>query len=520
MRVLHVSSELAPFAQSGGLADVVAGLPLAQAAGGADVAVIVPLYRGVAAQLAVANRVLGEPIALPLEVGPHRFDAALRIVDTGQLRFAFVDYPPLFDRDGGLYGPGGPSEFDDNPLRFAVLGRAAIAAGVPLFGGDPDVLHLHDWQTGLAAVYARAAGSRSAIVTTIHNLAYRGIFPKAVMDELGIPWSLFTTDKLEFYDQVSFLKAGLGLADAVTTVSPTYAREILTPERGEVLDAFLRDDIGHVHGIVNGIDTAAWDPAHDPALPAPYSRTQIAGKAKCRRALALEARLPHLADHEALIGVVSRMTDQKGLDLIADLAPELHSLGARLVVLGAGEPDLEARFRYLAETFHDHVSTTIGFDIGFAHRIYAGCDLFVMPSRFEPCGLGQLYAMRYGSIPIVHAVGGLRDTVIDLDHVALAPIIPGPRLNPGPSIPGLGAVAGQLSIDAPAPPPGAANGVVFEAATTDALRAAISRAIAVFRDPPAFATLRNAAMARDSSWTKSASEYIALYRELVAARRV
>ena len=499
MRVLHVSSELAPFAQSGGLADVVAGLPLAQAAGGLDVAVIVPLYRTVHRQLAAANLVLGEPIAVPLEVGSHRFEAALRVVDTGQIRLVFVDCAPLFDRDGGLYGPGGPEEFADNHLRFAVLGKAAIAAGAPLFGGDPDVLHLHDWQTGLAAVYAHVAGSRSAIVATIHNLAFRGIFQKTVMDELGIPWSLFTTNS-------SILRSGLvpqgrlGLAHAVTTVSPTYAREILTPERGEVLDAFLRDDVGHVHGIVNGIDTAAWDPARDPALPARYSRTQIAGKAKCRRALALEARLPHLGDHEPLLGVVSRMTDQKGLDLIADIAPELHALGARLVVLGAGEPDLETRFRYLAETFHDHVSTTIGFDIGFAHRIYAGCDLFVMPSRFEPCGLGQLYAMRYGSIPVVNAVGGLRDTVIDL---ARAPVAVEPP-----------------SIDAPLPSPGAPNGVVFEGATTDALRAALARAISVFRDPPAFAMLRNAAMARDSSWTKSAGEYIALYRELVAARRV
>jgi starch synthase len=475
MRVLHVSSELAPFAQSGGLADVTAGLPVAQAALGVAATVMIPLYRGVPAQLAAQKLALGPAIPLPLTVGPERFDATLHVTDTGQVRYAFVGCPALYDREGTPYGPGGPAEFGDNPLRFAVLGAAAVAAGPHLYGSDPDILHVHDWQGGPAAIYARLAGTRSAIVATVHNLAYRGIYPKAVMDELGIPWSMFTTDKIEFYDQVSFLKAALGLADAVTTVSPSYAREILTPERGEVLDGFLRDDIGPIAGIVNGIDTAAWDPARDAALPAPFSRTQLAGKAKCRRALALEAGLPLLADTEPLVGVIARMTGQKGLDLVADIAQDFHALGARLVLLGAGEPDLEARFRWLSESFRDHLAVTIGFDIGFARRIYAGTDLFVMPSRFEPCGLGQLYAMRYGSIPIVHAVGGLRDTVVD-----------------------------------------GATGFTFEPATAGALREAIARAVAVYRDRPAFTALRDAAMQRDSSWASSAAEYIAIYRQLLA----
>lgn len=476
MRVLHVASELAPFAQSGGLADVTAGLSIAQAALGADVAVLVPLYRGVRERLAAHKLAPGPAIPLALAVGIHHLDAALHIVDTGQVRYAFVDCPPLFDRDGTLYGPGGPAEFTDNPLRFAALGMAAVAAGPHLFGEGPDVLHVHDWQGGPAAIYAHLAGMR-AIVATIHNLAFRGIYPKSVMDQLGIPWSLFTTDKLEFYDQVSFLKAALGLAAAVTTVSPSYAREILTPERGEVLDGFLRHDVERLSGIVNGIDTVAWDPAHDPALPAPYSHLQPAGKARCRRALALEAGLPLLADGEPLLGVIARMTGQKGLDLVAEIVPDLHALGARLVLLGAGEPDLEARFRWLSESFRDHFCATIGFDIGFARRIYAGTDLFVMPSRFEPCGLGQLYAMRYGSIPIVHAVGGLRDTVIDA------------------ALPG-------------------ATGFVFEAATADALREAIARAVATFRDPPAFTAIRDAAMQREASWASSAAEYLELYRSV------
>jgi len=341
------------------------------------------------------------------------------------------------------------------------------------------VLHVHDWQGGPAAVYARVVGMPSAIVATIHNLAYRGIFPKPVMTELGIPWSLFTSSVLEFYDQVSFLKGALGLADAVTTVSPTYAKEILTPERGEVLDGFLRHDVKKLVGIVNGIDTDVWNPATDTALPAHFSREAIAGKAVCRTALAAEARLP-LRDDEPLIGMIARLTGQKGPDLVADIVPELAHLGARLVVLGAGEPQLEDRFRWLANTFDAHVSTTIGFDIGYARRIYAGSDFFVMPSRFEPCGLGQLYAMRYGSIPIVTTVGGLRDTVDD------------PELDPE----------------------GRGTGLRFTPPSPIALLGALARAVAVFRDRPRFAALQQAAMSRDSSWTPSARAYVALYRSL------
>jgi starch synthase len=302
------------------------------------------------------------------------------------------------------------------------------------------------------------------------------------MTELGIPWSMFTTDLIEFYDQISFLKAGLALADAVTTVSPSYAREILTPERGEALDGFLRWKVKRLVGIVNGIDVASWDPATDPALPGNYTRTELAGKAVCRARLAAEFGLP-LADHEPLIGVVARMTDQKGLDLLADIVPELARLGARLVVLGSGEPILERRFIWLAGVFREHVAVRIGFDVGLARRIYAGSDLFAMPSRFEPCGLGQLYAMRYGAIPVVHAVGGLRDTVIDPGDAELVR--------------------------------GRGTGIRFTPATPLAFARALDRAVKLFRDAEALATVRRAAMARDSSWTASAQQYVQLYRSLV-----
>ena len=483
MRVLHVASEVAPFAQSGGLADVLAGLPKAQAdSHGIDAGVLVPLYRGVADKLAVAGIALDPGIALPLELGGYRLDAAIRIARIGRVTHGFLDCAALYDRGGGLYGPHG-GEFGDNQVRFAALGKAALGAGDVLLGGTPEILHLHDWQGSAAAIYARIAQSRSRIVTTIHNLAYRGIFPKAVLPELGIPWSLFTVDLIEFYDQISFLKAGLALADAVTTVSPSYAQEILTPERGEALDGFLRAGVRRLVGIANGIDTVAWDPATDRALPAPYSANQLAGKATCRARLAAELELP-VADGDFLIAVIARMTDQKGLDLVADVVPELARLGARLVVIGSGEPELEQRFSWLAGTFREHVAVRIGFDSDLARRVYAGSDLFAMPSRFEPCGLGQLYAMRYGTIPVVHAVGGLRDTVTDPGDAELAR--------------------------------GRGTGFRFEPATPAALAHTLERAVALLRDPAVFATVRRAAMQRDSSWTASALDYVRLYRSLTA----
>jgi len=482
VRVLHVASEVAPFAQSGGLADVLAGLPGAEAGHGMDVAVLVPLYRGVADRLAAAATALAPAAAFPLEVGVHRLDVAIRTAQIAGVRHGFLECAALYDRAGGLYGPHGAAEFADNALRFAALGKAAVTAGAGLLGGAPDILHLHDWQAGAAAIYARLAELPARIVTTIHNLAYRGIFPKDAMTELGIPWSMFTIDQVEFYDQISFLKAGLALADAVTTVSPTYAQEILTPERGEALDGFLRTRPRLV-GIANGIDAVAWDPATDPALPAAFSHDRLAGKATCRARLAEEMGLP-LADDDVVIGVIARMTDQKGLDLVADIVPELARLGARLVVLGSGDPALEQRFTWLAGVFREHVAVRIGFDGNLARRIYAGSDVFAMPSRFEPCGLGQLYAMRYGAIPVAHAVGGLRDTVRDPGDAELAQ--------------------------------GHGTGVLFAPAMASELVHGLERVVALLRDRDTRATLRRAAMLRDSSWTASALDYVRLYESLIA----
>ncbi|HEX5062575.1 MAG TPA: glycogen synthase GlgA [Kofleriaceae bacterium] len=472
MRVLHVTSEAAPFAQSGGLADVLGGLPPALAHAGFDVAVLLPLYRGTEAKIAAAGATLDAGTPITIELGPHTYAARLRTTRFRDVIFGFIDAPLLYDRAGLFYGPTGNSDYGDNYIRFGALGKVAVDHGASLLGGAVDVLHAHDWQGSPAATYARTEGMSAAIVTTIHNLAYRGVFPKHVMTDLGHPWSLFTIHNLEFYDQVSFLKGGMANADAVTTVSPSYAKEILTPQFGEALDGFLQHDVKRLVGIANGIDTEEWDPATDRALPASYSVDALAGKAVCRRALAHELGLT-LADDEPLIAVIARMTGQKGLDLVKDAVPELHRLGAKLVVLGSGEPDLEATFTWLANAFKDQIAVRIGFDIALSRRIYAGSDLFLMPSRFEPCGLGQLYAMRYGSIPVVHAVGGLRDTVTDPD-----------------------------------------TGIQFSAATVPALLDGLERAMKLFRDPKQLAATRRAAMLRDSSWTASAQQYAALYRSL------
>ncbi len=473
MRVVHVSSEVAPFAQSGGLADVVAGLSSALADDhGLDVAVFVPLYHGVAARVAAAGLELVPGPWLELAVGAYVFAARLQTTMVGRVTYAFVDCPALYDRAGTLYGPGGSSEFPDNHIRFGALAKAALEQGGALVGGAIDLLHVHDWQGALAAIYAREAGLDVGIVATIHNLAFRGIFPKQAMVELGLPWSIFDLQHLEFWDQLSLLKGALAAADVVTTVSPTYAQEILTPERGEGLDAFLRTDVRRLVGIVNGIDVAAWDPATDKALPAHFSARELAGKAECRRELARELGLP-ITEREPVIAAVARMSDQKGFDLVADLVPELARIGAKLIVLGSGDPELEERFRWLADVFGERIAVRIGFDVGLSRRIYAGSDLFIMPSRFEPCGLGQLYAMRYGSIPIVHAVGGLRDTVSD----------------PG-------------------------TGIRFTQPTVQALLAAVERAVALYRDRRAYAATRNAGMTRDWSWTRSAQQYIDVYRSI------
>jgi starch synthase len=492
MRVLHVASEVAPWSQSGGLADVAAALPaaLAAAEGAVETAVATPLYPSVRSRLAAAGTAIGDGLAHEVVLGGVRFPVRLRPARPARGPALWLVESPLFEREGLYVGDDGV-DYPDNHLRFGVLCKAAVDLGDVLLGGPLDVLHGHDWQAALAPVFLRLdpARGRTAAVMTVHNLAYRGLAAPSALGELGLPDELFTVHRMEFYGQLCLLKGGLAFADANTTVSPTYAREILTPERGEGLDGFLRWDTERLVGIVNGIDDEMWDPAVDDALAATYSAAAPAAKVANRAALVAELGFLGVDDATPIIGVVSRLAGQKGLDLVADLVPELATLGARLVVLGSGEKELERRFRWLGDTFRDHLRAIIGFDVALSRRIYGGSDLFLMPSRFEPCGIGQMYAMRYGAVPVVHAVGGLVDTVLDPGDAGLAA--------------------------------GAGTGFRFEHPTLDGLRWALGRAIAMFRGgagPDAWPTLVAAAMRRDSSWRASAREYLQLYRAAVRAR--
>jgi len=473
MELLFVASEIAPWSKTGGLGDVAAALPRALAARGHTVAVVTPRYGSVDARAA----------------GLVRKDGALRVrgeatavwVKKGAPTVYFVENERLFGSRKGLYGEGG-HDYGDNAERFTFLARAALA----LPGAmrlRPRIVHANDWQSGLVPFLLRhehagdpaLAGSRT--VFTIHNLAYQGVFPKEVVPHLGLPWDVFRHETMEFYDQLSFMKAALTFADALTTVSPTYAREILTPEGGAGLEPVLRHRRADLHGILNGIDVAEWDPATDPHLPAHYSARALGGKARCKAALQAELGLPVRAD-VPLVAMVSRLVDQKGVDLVVHALPELLARDVQLALLGSGSRGYEEAFARAARTRPDRMAARIGFDEPLAHRMEAGADAFLMPSRFEPCGLNQMYSLRYGTVPIVRAVGGLDDTVEDYDG-----------WNRG-------------------------TGFKFRDYTSSALLLAARRALETHRDRRAWRGLVARGMAQDFSWDRSAATYEDLYRTL------
>jgi starch synthase len=387
---------------------------------------------------------------------------------------------PWFDRDG-IYGDAS-GEFGDNAMRFALLGRAALEAAHRL-DVWPQVVHGHDWQAGLGLWFARqgVVPGRPAprTVFTVHNLAFRGIYGKQLVEELGLGWDIFTPEGAEFYDALCFLKAGMAFADRITTVSPRYAREIQTPEAGHGLDGFLRHRDGALVGILNGIDVDEWDPAHDPALPVRYDAADPTGKAACKAALQRELGLPVRAALP-LVASVSRLTEQKGFDMVAAAGEELARLDAQFVFLGTGDPRWEQALRELARRYPGKVAVRVAHDEAVAHRVQAGADLFLMPSRYEPCGLTQMTAMRYGTVPIVRATGGLDDTVVDFDE----------RTRTG-------------------------SGFKFDEADPAALVHAVKRALAAYKHRDAWADLVQRAMRLDFSWSRSARRYAELYRELV-----
>ncbi|HWE48979.1 MAG TPA: glycogen synthase GlgA [Bryobacteraceae bacterium] len=468
-RILMVSSEASPWAKSGGLADVLGALPAALARAGHAVGVVVPRYMG--AKSAPARRVID---SLPILLGGRLYDVAIWQFESAGVRMFFVDHPGLYDRDG-LYGDAG-GDFSDNHVRFAVLSKAAIEVSRRLF--QADILHCHDWQASLTPVYLhewpgvdpQLLGLRT--VLTIHNLGYQGLFDRAAMRDLSLPNSLFTPAALEFWGKINLLKAGIVFADELTTVSRKYAEEIQTPEYGFGLDGLLRGRRAALSGILNGADYSRWDPQTDVFLPARYGADDLSGKITCKRELLREAGLPEKALDRPLLGIVSRFTSQKGFDLIADAAWEIFSDDVYLVALGNGEPVWEDLFRRLQQTFPDKIFVSFGYDDPLAHRIEAGADIFLMPSRYEPCGLNQIYSLRYGTPPVVRATGGLDDTIDNS--------------------------TGFKFLDY--------NGV----ALLDAIRAACS----AWEDREGWTAMMVRGMQKDFSWTASASEYSRLYSRL------
>jgi starch synthase len=480
MKVLFATSEIAPWVKTGGLGDVAAALPPALVAAGAKLRILVPRYPTLREAFPDARHLAH----LAWMGGTLPAADLLEAVTDEGLIFWLLDCPALFDRPGNPYlGPEG-RDWLDNHLRFGLLSRAAArlaSANGPL-DWHPDILHCHDWQTGLAPYYLRfREGGGAASVMTIHNLAFQGVFPPLALEELGLSASDWHIDGVEYYGYLSFLKAGLRHADALTTVSPTYAREIQTEAEGMGMQGLLQTRADRLIGILNGIDTLAWNPATDPYLAVAYDHEHLDAKVANKTALQREMGLVERSNCP-LFGVVSRMTAQKGLDLVAAIGDALLALPAQLVVLGNGDQVLEAAFRDLAAAFPGQVAVTVGFDEGLAHRIEAGADIFLMPSRFEPCGLNQMYSLAYGTPPLVRATGGLADTVVDCTTDSLAD--------------------------------GSANGFVFSAATPEAILATARRAVELWRDPLRWRRLQQNAMAGDFSWRGPAQRYLDLYRSL------
>jgi starch synthase len=483
IRALHVASELYPLLKTGGLADVVGALPPALLALGADVRVLLPGFPAVVEAL---------PDLCPVAPLWRTFGAPEARLDFGTLAangigVYVVRADAFYDRPGNPYMDARHVAYGDNAQRFALLGwtAAQLAQHLDAFW-TPTIVHAHDWHAGLAPAYLRAAererGERLArSVMTVHNLAYQGVFAAGQFDQLGLPGDFFNMHGVEFYGQISFLKAGLYFADRITTVSPTYAREIRTVAQGAGLDALLRTRERDLSGILNGVDYAVWNPATDANIAEPYSETRLAGKVACKTALQARLGLARKSD-APLFGVVSRLTEQKGLDLLLRAVPEIIQRGGQLAVLGTGDPALEAGLQRVAQTHPDAVAVELGFDETLAHTVIAGSDVVAVPSRFEPCGLTQLYALAYGSLPLVHAVGGLVDTVVDASLENLADDL--------------------------------ATGFVFDRFEPASLAAAIRRAFALYARRGEWKATQRRAMRQDFGWSASAQQYLDLYRGL------
>ncbi len=482
MKVLQVSAEIFPLLKTGGLADIAGALPLALTAAGCDVRLLLPGFSPILQDLQDAT-------TLAQLVTPWGESVTLRkgrLAALG-LRAYVIDVPALYARPGSPYEDAQREPYADNYRRFALLGWMAGQLGQGIdTQWHPQVVHSHDWHAALAPAYLAFSRERQtarvASLYTVHNLAYQGVFPARHFAELGLPDSAFAVDGLEYYGQLSFMKAGLFYADRITTVSPTYAKEIQTPEQGCGLDGLLRARSGVLSGILNAVDETVWNPGTDMLIPGNYTAADSAGKARCKAALQQEMGLA-VQDRAPLFGVVSRLTEQKGLHLVIAAIDELIARGGQLVVLGSGEGGLESALRDQAARHPQAVAARLGYDEALAHRIFAATDVTLVPSRFEPCGLTQMYGLKYASLPLVHRVGGLADTVIDSSPEDL--------------------VAHN------------ANGFVFEEFSPEGYANAMRRAFTLYARPEEWNAIATRAMQQSFGWQASAAKYMALYRQIV-----
>jgi starch synthase len=480
MRALLAASEVYPLIKTGGLADVIGALPAALAEEDVEARVLVPGYPGVLAALKNADQALHFDA---LYGRPARVLAG----SVGELDLLVLDAPHLFVRPGNPYLAPSGKDWPDNAVRFAALGRVAAEIGqgaIPAF--TPDVVHTHDWHAGLAHAFMHYGGRmRPGTIATIHNLAFQGVFPRELLSVIGLPPEAFVIDGVEFYGAIGFLKAALQLADRITTVSPTYAVEIQQPDEGRGLDGLLRARSAVLSGILNGIDVSVWNPETDTRIASRYSASDPTSRSDNKAAL--QQRLGLRRDPDSfLLGVVSRMSAQKGLDLLLENLPLVLGQGMQLAVLGSGEPVLEAGYRAAARSHPRQVGVSVAYDEDLAHLIQAGADALLVPSRFEPCGLTQMCALRYGAIPVVSRVGGLADSVIDANEMAVAS--------------------------------GVATGVQFGPVTADNLAVGLRRAATLYRNKPVWRRMQQNGMSTDVSWRNSARHYVSLYRNVMAHR--
>jgi starch synthase len=483
-KILFITSEAIPLIKTGGLADVSGALPVALNRLGNDVTLMLPAYPQ-------AKQKLQNPSAvaqLYLPGLPGNIKLIKGKLPNAELSVLLVDYAPAFEREGNPYLDDQGQPWEDNAERFALLARAAhrVALNQAGLNWQPDVVHCNDWQTGLLPALLHSESPRPATLFTIHNLAYQGLFPEETFSALALDDALWAPTALEFYGQMSFIKGGLVFADRITTVSPNYANEIQTPEFGCGLQGLLRYRASVLSGIVNGIDQTTWDPQNDSLIAHNYSAEQLQYKTDNKNHLQKHFGLPVSVDY-MLIGFIGRLVEQKGIDLIAKIIEHIGDLPIQLVILGSGEKRFETALQQAAKKFPNQVGVKIGYDEALAHQIEAGCDAFLMPSRFEPCGLNQLYSLRYGTLPIVHNVGGLADTVTDADQ-------------------------GNINQKR-------ATGIVFYEPTDQALLAAIKRACELYNQPQIWTDIVTTGMRQQFNWEASAGRYMELYQGAIDARR-